>query len=225
MNTSLIIWNKDISNKSDKEVIARKIANYARDGDVIGVGSGSTAYLALLALVDSGKIFTVHSTSYEIDYLCMMHDIPTTGQAVDWCFDGADEVDPEGNMIKGRGGAMLREKRVMLACHGPRFILIDPSKKVSRLGEKYPIPLEVKAHKIFEIETALNDMGIDDVTLRLAHHKDGPVITESGHVILDIKTTLNDEKRLMAIDGVVETGLFMGFNPTLVLPETKLERI
>ena len=225
MKTSLTLWNKEISNIEAKQNIAQKIADYARPDDVIGVGSGSTSYLALLALIKTGKPFTVHSTSYEIDYLCMAHDIPTTDLAVDWCFDGADEVDPDGNMIKGRGGSMLREKRVMLACQGPRFILIDSSKTVTHLGEKHTIPLEVKAHKIFEIEQALNEIGIDDVKLRLAHHKDGPVITESGHVILDIKTTFTDEKKLMAIDGVIETGLFIGFKPTLVFPETQLERI
>ncbi len=224
MTSTFTIWNKAISSEDEKQQVASKIASYLNEGDIVGVGSGSSSYLALLALAKTQKKFKAVPTSLEIEYLCHIHKIETTNEPADWCFDGADEVDPNGNMIKGRGGAMLREKEVMKTCKGPRFILIDESKKVKKLGEKFAIPLEVESRKIFAVETALKEKGFDQLTLRLAVNKDGPVITENGHVIIDVNTTKTDEDTLLSINGVIETGLFINFNPTLILPETDLER-
>lgn len=230
MQTKLTFWTKEISNKTEKEIVAQKLVSYARDGDVIGFGSGSTSYCALLALAQSGKNITAIPTSYEIDFLCQTHGIKTSSlseHTPNWCFDGADEVDPKGWMIKGRGGAMRREKNVMSACHGARFILIDPSKMVDELGHKFYIPLEVTPEKLFTVEHALQGMGAQDYHLRQAKAKDGPVITEAGNLIIDLKLkTINQEsdQKLKAIDGIVETGLFIGFDPICILPDSILER-
>lgn len=228
--TRLQFWTKDISNRTEKEHVAEKIADFAREGDVIGFGSGSTAYLALLALAKSGKKIRAVPTSLEITYLCKIHDIETVNlfeHSPDWCFDGADEVDGAGNMIKGRGGALLREKQVMLACKGPRLILIDASKRVEKLGTSFKIPVEVARDQIFEAEAALHDYGAREISLRMAQAKDGPVITESGHVLFDIKLdpiTDNSEADLKQLSGVIETGLFTNLNPHIILPDTRLSR-
>ena len=228
MDTSFEIWTKDISNRDEKQSVANTLVDFANDGDVIGFGSGSTSYLALLALATSEKNITAIPTSYEMEYLCQIHNIKVSNldeATPTWCFDGADEVDPNGWMIKGRGGAMNREKQVMKACSGKRFILIDESKIVGQLGANFKVPLEVSPRKLFSVETALRNKGFKEFGLRQAQAKDGPVITENGSIIIDLKMSdihENSDNDLKEIDGIVETGLFIGFNPTIVLPDTTL---
>jgi ribose 5-phosphate isomerase A len=130
----------------------------------------------------------------------------------DWSFDGADEVDGERNMIKGRGGAMFLEKIVMQA--SPRnYILVDQSKLVARLGEKFAIPVEVLPMALRVVERELSRLGTTEQALRLAVKKDGPEITEHGNLILDVRFPQigkSLERDLAAIPGVIESGLFMG---------------
>ena len=132
----------------------------------------------------------------------------------DWGFDGADEVTPEGWVIKGRGGAMFHEKLVM--CNSPKtYILADRSKFVSRLCEKFPIPVECVPAACKSVTTRLYELGADDVHLRLAGKaKDGPVLTENGNYILDAHfPQMNDslESSIKQIVGVLESGLFIGY--------------
>src|ERR1700677_2312900 len=110
-------WRTGISNLDAKQAVARQMAARLRDDDVVGVGSGSTSLLALHALVDqandNGWHFTAITTSLEMEMACAELHTRTSSLLElrpDWSFDGADEVDGEGNMIKGRGVAMLREK-------------------------------------------------------------------------------------------------------------------
>lgn len=111
-----LTWRNEISNYDAKEKIARQMAVRLRDGDVVGVGSGSTSLLALHALVDQAQAnawhFSAITTSLEMEITCADLRVRTSSLIVerpDWSFDGADEIDGELNMIKGRGGAMLRE--------------------------------------------------------------------------------------------------------------------
>ena len=119
-------WNKnilskidfeDIKNEEEKKDVANKIANKIKDGDIIGFGSGSTAYLTIQAIAEKMQKenikITAIPTSYEVELLCNFLNIPTTtlqNAKPDWSFDGADEVNQDNWMIKGRGGAMFREK-------------------------------------------------------------------------------------------------------------------
>lgn len=228
--SSRSFWVKEITNRTDKEKIAEKVAAYAQDGDVIGVGSGSTAYLTILALGWLKKDVVCIPTSYETEWTCQQQGLKTTSLSSarpDWCFDGADEIDPFGNMIKGRGGAMVREKMVMTACKGERLILIDPSKKVKDLGEKCAVPVEVRPESLFEAEEAIRGFNPRDIHLRMAVAKDGPVITEGGNIILDVRfdyIAFDLDKNLSSLPGVVGTGLFMGFDPIAVEPDTPLKR-
>lgn len=216
-----IAWNGEISNYEEKLRIAKKIAKRVKDGDAIGIGSGSTSFVATQEIAKRIKEENLNiigiPTSYEINLLCNQLGIPTTNlmsKKPDWSFDGADEVNDKNWLVKGRGGAMYREK-LNIASSEVSYILVDNSKFVENICDKFPIPVEVTPEAINYVREELFKMGAESVVLRLAKGKDGPVLTEYGNVILDstfrnVDETL--EKRLKAIVGVVETGLFIGYN-------------
>jgi ribose 5-phosphate isomerase A len=219
-------WSGTVSNRAAKEDLGRQIAQQVQDGHVIGVGSGSTSYIAIHAIAErvreEGLSVTTVCTSHEVTLACVALQLPvaTLLQArPDWAFDGADEVDPERNLIKGRGGAMFMEKVVMQA--SPRnFILVDQSKLVTKLGGKFPIPVEVLPVALRVVERELAAIGAVEIVLRLAVKKDGPVVTENGNFILDVRfgdigKTL--ERDIKAVPGVIESGLFMGRDVEIVV--------
>lgn len=216
-----IAWNGEISNYEEKLRIAKKIAKRVKDGDVIGIGSGSTSFVATQEIAKRMKEENLNiigiPTSYEINMLCNQLGIPTTNlmsKKPDWSFDGADEVNDKNWLVKGRGGAMYREK-LNIASSEVSYILVDNSKFVDNICDKFPIPVETVPDAINYVRDELFKMGAEDVVLRLAKGKDGPVITEHGNVILDAtfrNVDENFEKKLKAIVGVVETGLFIGYN-------------
>jgi len=219
-------WRKGISNLDAKEKVAREMAARLRDNDVVGVGSGSTSLLALHALVDqansNGWHFTAITTSIEMEMACAELRIRTSSlleQRPDWSFDGADEVDGDGDMIKGRGGAMLREK-LIIASSPERYILVDDSKLVERLGLKFPIPLELVPESLQLVQSELLErFEVHEIELRKAVGKDGPVITENRNLILDVRfadVTPDLDPQLNSVPGVVGTGLFVGFHPTVI---------
>lgn len=214
-------WSSEISNKEQKEKVADKIAERVKNGDVIGVGSGSTSYLALLAISKKVKEQNLSvlaiPTSHEVSLTCSilgLHTSTLLNVRPDWSFDGADEVDPQKSLIKGRGGAMFAEKLVIKSSP-ENYILVDSSKFVSYLGEKFATPIEVDPRAINLVEGELLKLGANDIQLRLAKSKDGPVITEAGNLILDVrfnKITADYEKEIKAIPGVIESGLFINYN-------------
>ena len=219
------LWKEEIKNREQKEAIARKIAKIVQNGDVIGFGSGSTSYLTVIEIAkkceEENIKITAIPTSKEIEMLCSYLNIPTASimeKKPDWCFDGADEVDHDNWMIKGRGAAMFNEK-LNIKCSNKTYILVDESKIVNRLGSKFPVPVECTPKAINLVKEEIYKQGAHNVELRLAQKKDGPVITENGNIILDawfdnIDETL--ERRLKNITGVVETGLFIGYNVEIV---------
>ena len=219
-------WSNKISNKASKELVAQEIAGLAKDGDVIGAGSGSTVYLTLFALAQRVKQESLHieiiPASAEISMACIQLGLPQTtlwNKRPDWTFDGADEVDPQNNLIKGRGGAMFKEK-LLIKSSGKTYIIIDESKLVSKLGSKYPIPVEVFPHALSHVENEIRLLGASKISLRLAERKDGPVFTENGNFILDIHLSniVPDlEQKLKAITGVIESGLFIGYDITVLM--------
>lgn len=210
----------NIKNKEDKENVARKIAQKVKDGDVIGFGSGSTSYLTIFAIAEKIKKEGIHitaiPTSYEVELLCNYLKIPIStllNKKPDWSFDGADEVDKNKWLIKGRGGAMFREK-LNIANSKITYILVDNSKIVDKLGEKFCIPVECYIQSVNYVKEELFMLGAKEVEIRKAISKDGPVITESGSVILDTKFDNIEEyleKDIKSITGVIESGLFIGY--------------
>ncbi len=214
-------WNGEISNYEEKLRIAKKVVEKVKDGDCIGVGSGSTSFVATKEIARRVKEENLHitaiPTSYEINLLCNELGIPTASlmdKKPDWSFDGADEVNYKNWLVKGRGAAMYREKLNIVSSE-VTYILVDESKFVENICDKFPIPVEVTPKAINYVRQAMFNMGAESITLRPAKGKDGPVITEEGNIILD--TVFRDvdenlEKKLKSIVGVVETGLFIGYN-------------
>lgn len=218
-------WNGEISHLEEKQAIAEKIAGIAKDGDIIGVGSGSTSFLAIQAIAkrvkeENLKIKAI-PTSRELGMICNYLGIPVETLITakpDWCFDGADEVTPENWLVKGRGAAMFKEK-LNIANAKKSYILVDSSKFVKKACEKFPIPVEVFPDSLYAVKEKLFEMGAISAELRLAKKKDGPVITENGNLIVDVKFDNVDETfetKLKNIIGVIETGLFIGYNVEVI---------
>ncbi len=217
-------WPSEISNRESKEKIAASLAENLQDGQVVGVGSGTTSYLTLLALQEraeaNGFDFSIVATSVELARTAMALEVNVLqlGQVeVAWGFDGADEVCPEGRLIKGLGGAMFREK-LQIASQAKTFIVADESKKVSKLGEKFPVPVEVVPQAIDLVRDQLGSLGATEAPTRAAGGKDGPVITEQGGVILDVRfDTVPHEAEIEAIPGVLACGVFERWPYELVM--------
>ncbi|WP_418697391.1 ribose 5-phosphate isomerase A [Bacteroides sp.] len=219
-------WSGTITNRESKELVARDIAGLAKEGDIIGAGSGSTVYLALLALAERVRKESLHieviPASTEISMMCIQLGIPQTtlwNKHPDWTFDGADEVDPRHNLIKGRGGAMFKEK-LLIKSSNKSYIIVDKSKIVEKLGSNFPIPVEVFPDALTLVENEIHRLGASEITLRLAGGKDGPVFTENGNFILDVRfedIALDLEQKLKSITGVIESGLFIGYDTEIIV--------
>ncbi len=217
-----------ISNQAAKEELGRRIAARVEDGQVIGVGSGSTSYVTIQAIAERvhrhNLTIAVVCTSPEVTLACAAVNLPIGSllqKRPDWCFDGADEVDPARNLIKGRGGAMFMEK-VMIHAAPKSCILVDRSKLVPKLGTKFPIPVEVLPIALRVVEHELRDLGAIEAPMRMAVKKDGPVITENGNFILDVRFAeihSSLERDIKAIPGVIESGLFWGRDVEIVVAE------
>jgi len=202
----------------EKQAAAREAVQLVESGNVVGLGSGSTATYAIRFLAerirDGLKIIGV-PTSQRTKQLAEQLGIPLATlderQQIDIAIDGADEIDPQLNLIKGGGGALLREK--IIASASSRFIVVaDSAKQVARLG-KFPLPVEVIPFAQALIRSRIAALGAQ-VSLR-GYAYGNPYVTDEGHHILDctfgaIADPLALAARLHAIPGVVEHGLFVG---------------
>lgn len=221
-----LAWSDTIINKEAKQKVADKIAAKVKDGDILGVGSGSTSYMALVAIAkkikEEGLNVKAIPTSIEITMMCSNLGVPTTTlfeHRPDWLFDGADEVDPNHSLIKGRGGAMFKEK-LLMSSSPVNYIIVDETKLVKKLGTNFPVPIEVFPTALLHAERKLKELGATSLALRPAKGKDGPVITENGNLVLDAKfDTINDdlEQQIKSITGVIESGLFIGYNVEILV--------
>ena len=206
-----------IENEEEKRKLAIKIASKVRDGETIGFGSGTTSYLTAVeigkrVLNENLKIKAV-PTSREIEDVCNQYKIEVTKLCdcnIDWAFDGADEVDENNNLLKGMGRAMFREKLNILS--SPlTYILVDKTKFVKKLGEKHPVPIEVFADSKKLVSNELIKIGAKEI--KYAGDSDNNNIIL--HVTFDeIKKSL--EKEIKQIPGVIESGLFFGYNVKII---------
>lgn len=206
-----------MANELEKELAGRAAAKLVRDGDIVGLGTGSTAYFAVVALgerVKSGLKIVGIPTSEATAALARSLGIPLITldehPEIDITIDGADEVDPQLRLIKGGGGAMLREK--IIASSSRKMVVIADTSKVVRTLGKFPLPVEIIPFARVVLEKKISALG---AVTKLRAKSDGtPFITDEGHHILDcsfgkisdppaLARTLND------LPGVVEHGLFI----------------
>ena len=209
------------SEQSAKKAVGEQAAAMVEEGMRLGLGTGSTAAYAIEALgrrvQEEGLAVVGTPTSFAAERLARQHHIPLATldelDELDLAFDGADEVDPSLNLIKGRGGAHTREK--VVAWVARRFlVLADASKIVERLGINHPVPIEVLPMATSPVSRALERLGAEP-TLRMAEKKDGPVVTDQGLWIIDAHFDAIDDPaeldgRLNALPGVLGHGLFIG---------------
>jgi ribose 5-phosphate isomerase A len=197
-------------------------ANLVQSGMGIGLGTGSTVFFALERLAERQKTeglkFFGVSTSFNTTLLCRRMGIELKDCSsilhLDMAIDGADEIDGNLNLIKGRGAAHLLEK--IVASLAAQFIVVaDSGKQVQNLGEKFPLPLEILPAALGLVEAEIKKLG-GFLEIRMSGTgKDGPVISDCGNIIADAKFGLIKEpavlcKELDSIPGLVGHGLFAG---------------
>jgi len=203
-----------------KRAAAESAVAMVKDGMVVGLGTGSTADLALAALgerVRNGLRISGIPTSEQTKSMARELGIPLSGfaehQRTDIAIDGADEVDlPSMNLIKGRGGALLREK-IVAAASQRLIIIVDETKLVTRLGERTDVPVEVVPFGWQVTAGRLRELG---AIPRLRNAATGqPFVSDGGHFILDCDFISRRPDPSLAEDldrvvGVIEHGLFFG---------------
>jgi ribose 5-phosphate isomerase A len=197
-------------------MLATHALGFVRPGDVVGLGSGHAASAfvrALAARIRDGLRVRGVPTSEETVRLARELGIELVGLEADieLTVDGADEVDGRLNLIKGHGGALVRE-RIVAAASRRQVILVTPEKLVETLGTRGPLPVEVLPFAAPFCRRRLEDLGLKP-TLRMQNER--PFVTDNFNVIFDCDTgPIEDpaslEQRIRAIPGVIDTGLFLG---------------
>ncbi len=207
-----------------KKSAAEKALELVQDGMLLGLGTGSTARYFIVGigrLVQAGMKLRCVPTSRESSELAATLGIPIVTEMIgqiDLTVDGADEVDPALDLIKGRGGALFREK--LVAAASKRFVVVvDESKMVKELGVGV-VPVEVLA---FLWRTTAERVTALGVSLALRGGEESPYITDNGNLILDvtvpggIKDPAGLALELKKITGVIEHGLFVGMTDTVIV--------
>lgn len=216
-----------------KQEVGKAAASRVQSGTIVGLGTGSTTAFAIQFLgerLKSGDLQEIKGvpTSFQASVLAKQYGIPlTTLDEIDKihiAIDGADEVDPQKNLIKGGGAAHTREK-IVDSLADQFIVVVDSSKLVDRLGSTFPLPLEVLPVAITPVMQAVEKLG-GKPELRMAIKKDGPVITDQGNMIIDVKFEAIDnpaemEKLLNNIPGVLDNGLFVNVADIVLVGEVK----
>ncbi len=205
-----------------KEIVAKAAIEEVKSEMIVGLGSGSTAALmikSLAAEIHSGKLKNIKGvpTSFQSEVLALELNIPLIDLAsvsqIDIAIDGADEVDPDFQLIKGGGACHVREKLVASKAN-QLLIVVDETKMVQNLNKAFPLPVEVLPNSWKQVKDIILDMG-GHSTLRMAMKKAGPIVTDQGNLILDvffdsgIRDPKDIEMRINNIPGVLENGLFV----------------
>jgi ribose 5-phosphate isomerase A len=216
-----------------KQEVGRAAAAKVQSDTIVGLGTGSTTAFAIQFLGDrlaSGELKNIKGvpTSFQASVLAKKYGIPLTTldevDRIDVAIDGADEVDPQFNLIKGGGAAHTREK-IVDGLAETFIVVVDSSKLVDKLGSTFALPVEVLPMAVAPVTRALEAMGAQ-VDLRMGVKKDGPVITDQGNMVLDAKfeaiaNPAEMEKTINNIPGVLENGLFVGVATEVLVGEVK----
>ena len=216
-----------------KQEVAKAAAARVHSGQIVGLGSGSTAALMSQYLgerLQAGELKDIKGvpTSFQSSVLAKQYGIPLVTldeiDHIDIAIDGADEVDPQHNLIKGGGAAHTREK-IVDALAKEFIVVVDSSKLVDRLGTTFKLPVEVIPMAVAPVTRAIEKLG-GKPELRMGVKKAGPVITDQGNMVLDVKFESIDnpaemEKTINNIPGVLENGLFVGLTDLVLVGEVK----
>lgn len=199
-----------------KKTAAERAVEFIEDGMILGLGTGSTAEYAIKKIAEEKLNIVAVPTSRRTEKLAKKLRIPLAKmdeyREIDMDIDGADEVDPEFNLIKGGGGAHTREKRI--AERSKKFIVVvDHTKLVKRLGN-FPVPVEVEPSRKDFVEEKLREL---DGIPRLRED----FITDNGNIIIDTRFDIENprelEERLNSIPGVIENGIFSKRKPEIII--------
>jgi ribose 5-phosphate isomerase A len=205
-----------------KQEVGKAAAAKVKSDTVVGLGTGSTTAFAIQYIGDrlaTGELRNIVGvpTSFQAEVLAKKYGIPlTTLDAVDHidiAIDGADEVDPQKNLIKGGGAAHTREK-VVDALAEQFIVVVDGGKLVDKLGSTFLLPVEVIPMAVAPVMRSLKKLG-GRPELRMGIKKAGPVVTDQGNLVIDVKFDSIDnpaelEKTINNLPGVLENGLFVG---------------
>jgi ribose 5-phosphate isomerase A len=214
-----------------KQEVGRAAAALVQSNTVVGLGTGSTTAYAIQYIGErlaAGELENIVGipTSFQAEVLAKQYKIPLTTldavDRIDVAIDGADEVDPNKNLIKGGGAAHTREK-VVDALADKFVVVVDSGKLVDKLNSTFLLPVEVIPMAVTPVTRQLEQMGAK-VELRMGVRKAGPVVTDEGNLVLDLKfESIDDPAALeMAINnlpGVLENGLFVGVADVILVGE------
>ena len=215
-----------------KRAVAAAATEQIRSGMVVGLGSGSTAALMIQALgakLKSGELTDIVgvTTSFQGEVLAAELGIPLQSlnavDRIDLAIDGADEVDPAFQLIKGGGACHVQEK--LVAVRAERFVVVvDSTKLVDTLNLGFLLPVEVLPGAWRQVQAQLRGMG-GGAQLRMAVKKAGPVVTDQGNLVLDVQFAggISDpvslEKEINNLPGVLENGLFVNITDQVLVGE------
>ena len=219
----------DLQNQM-KQAVALAAVDQIENGMILGLGSGSTAALMIEALamkIKSGEIKDVVgvTTSFQGEVLASELGIPlkslSSVSGIDLAIDGADEVDPKFQLIKGGGACHVQEK--LVAALAKKFIVVvDSTKLVKKLNLDFKLPVEVLPSAWKQVQKKLHDLG-GKGNLRMAQKKAGPIVTDQGNLILDLsfRNGIDQpellESQINNIPGVLENGLFVNLTDQVLV--------
>ena len=227
----------DLQNQM-KQAVALAAVDQIENGMILGLGSGSTAALMIEALamkIKSGEIKDVVgvTTSFQGEVLASELGIPlkslSSVSGIDLAIDGADEVDPKFQLIKGGGACHVQEK--LVAALAKKFIVVvDSTKLVKKLNLDFKLPVEVLPSAWKQVQKTLKNLE-GEGHLRMAQKKAGPIVTDQGNLILDL-TFRNGidqpellESQINNIPGVLENGLFVNLTDEVLVGRVENEAI
>ena len=205
-----------------KKAVAEAAVNEVTSNMIVGLGSGSTAAIMIKTLankIKTGELKGIRGvpTSFQSEVLALELGIPlidlVSVDQIDLAIDGADEVNPAYQLIKGGGACHVREKLVASKAN-KLLIVVDQTKLVKNLNEEFPLPVEVLPSAWKQVKDVIENMDAQ-CKLRMAEKKAGPVVTDEGNLILDvlfnggINNPKETELQINNIPGVLENGLFV----------------
>ena len=214
-----------------KQEVGKAAAARVQSDSIVGLGTGSTTAYAIEYIgkrLESGDLKNIVgvTTSFQAEVLARKYNIPLTTldviDRIDIAIDGADEVDPQKNLIKGGGAAHTQEKIVDSLA---RFfiVVVDSNKLVDKLSSTFLLPVEVVPKAVTPVMRQLEELG-GKPELRMGIKKAGPVVTDQGNLVIDVKfEEINDpeslEMTINNIPGVLENGLFVGITDLVLVGE------